>query len=369
MPIYIPHQRPILATEALLLSQPDLAGSNRPASAPAPHPSVAFPATPPRRKNSSPTSPGGLAVPSTPRPHAHSNPTAPSSPAVNDNDVTRCAGITKGDRRCQNKVKAGIPLTYIDGVPEEDIERYCHLHLKVILEPTGLYSRKQPNVWLEFTASVDPLIPDNLSQGTQAALRTEISKAASSKDGPGYVYTFEIRQSDDSQYMHLKVGKASKVTRRLDEWNKQCPEEVVPRGVWPAPDNDGPAMLRGKIQPGRPSPFMGRLERLVHLELADLAVYAPYLPEAERPPVPGDGRSGPRRSSSDDAVAAGKSKKSTPIKPPQRQRVVCACGTVHQEIFIFKRAKKGDYKDGIWENLVRPVIARWGTFVDEHVAP
>jgi len=94
-------------------------------------------------------------VPSPGRQHANSSPVQPPSPGQAGNDSTRCSGMTKGDKRCSNRVKAGIPLTYIDGVPEDDVERYCHLHLKVILTPTGVYSRKQKDFWIEFTGEYD----------------------------------------------------------------------------------------------------------------------------------------------------------------------------------------------------------------------
>lgn len=45
-----------------------------------------------------------------------------------------------------------------------------------------------------------------------------------------------------------------------------------------------------------------------------------------------------------------------------------AGGKLHQEIFMFQRAKSGKYKDHIWEQVVQPVIKRWGEFVEEHVA-
>lgn len=36
-------------------------------------------------------------------------------------------------------------------------------------------------------------------------------------------------------------------------------------------------MMRGRVQVGDPGPYCHRIERLVHLELADIALNAPYL--------------------------------------------------------------------------------------------
>lgn len=182
--------------------------------------------------------------------------------------------------------------------------------------------------------------------------------------------------------VHLKVGRTNNVSRRLHQWGKQCGKEVVPRGLWPSPADEGASMLIGRIRPGDPGPFVARLERLIHLELADLAVMAPYLPEKDRPKLP---TRPPNRRSSSDGTGTKKATAS-PARPPPRPRVMCACtpvvslfaelrahnflvgGTMHQEIFMFQRAKSGKYKDHIWDDLVLPVIERWGKFVNDHVA-
>lgn len=40
---------------------------------------------------------------------------------------------------------------------------------------------------------------------------------------------------------------------------------------------------------------------------------------------------------------------------------------MHKEIFSFDRVKRGHYKDKEWESIVRPVIEKWGAFVDAYV--
>ena len=41
---------------------------------------------------------------------------------------------------------------------------------------------------------------------------------------------------------------------------------------------------------------------------------------------------------------------------------------MHKEIFAFKRPTKGPYKGKEWDLLVKPVIEKWGSFVEHYVA-
>jgi hypothetical protein len=47
---------------------------------------------------------------------------------------------------------------------------------------------------------------------------------------------------------------------------------------------------------------------------------------------------------------------------------ICAdCGTLHKEIFEFTKVKSGRLRGKEWESIVKPVIERWGLFVDTYV--
>lgn len=82
-------------------------------------------------------------------------------------------------------------------------------------------------------------------------------------------------------------------------------------------------------------------ERLIHLELADLVATGIYLDPAWPHPAQTNGRTG------------------SDVKKSE----LCAdCGTLHKEIFPFKRLK-GHRKGKEWELVVQPVIERWGNFV------
>lgn len=96
--------------------------------------------------------------------------------------------------------------------------------------------------------------------------------------------------------LHLKVGRAVNLVKRIDQWGKQCgSKEQVLRGWWPGTvedDDDAAAngsLMKGRVKAGDKGPLCHRLERLVHLELADLAVNAPYLDPDFPKPKDGNG--------------------------------------------------------------------------------
>jgi hypothetical protein len=50
------------------------------------------------------------------------------------------------------------------------------------------------------------------------------------------------------------------------------------------------------------------------------------------------------------------------------KRTSCAdCGKVHKEIFEFQRFERGRLVGKEWDMVVRPVIEKWGKFVDTSV--
>lgn len=200
-------------------------------------------------------------------------------------------------------------------------------------------------------------IPQYLQRDTQLALRVEMEKAASPSDVSGYIYTYEIRDPKRPSVIQLKVGRAVNLTKRLDQWGKQCGSKVqIVRGWWPGTveddsDDDGTngSLLKGNIKAGEPGPLCHRVERLVHIELADLVVHTPYL-DSKFPKVD---------NSTSSPSFSGSPKKAT-MKP------CLDCGAIHREIFAFPRPAKGHYKGREWELLVKPVIEKWGKFVSEY---
>ncbi|KAK7035739.1 hypothetical protein R3P38DRAFT_2908808 [Favolaschia claudopus] len=299
--------------------------------------------------------------------------------------VETCAGFTKAGKRCTREVKSrGPAFSYkfmeddvdIDGNvgSEGAVERFCFQHIKDFIggagSATGFYTRKWmgegkekgAEVWVSFA----DYIPSYLSPETQVALRVEMEKARSTKDTEGYIYTFEIRDPASSQ-IQLKTGRTTHLVRRLDQWTKQCnSKEHVLRGWFPGgvdPETGLPAtsLMKGRVDAGHKGPACHRLERLIHLELADLVAEGQYLKPNWRTFKKGQ----------PPAVDIA-SPPSTPSKKPAAASLgsgpKCSdCGKQHKEIFTFTRITKGPYKGKEWEVIVKPVVDRWGQFVEEYV--
>ncbi|KDQ31728.1 hypothetical protein PLEOSDRAFT_1110929 [Pleurotus ostreatus PC15] len=278
-----------------------------------------------------------------------SDPPASAAPSTSKGDGTsvQCNGTTKAGKRCTRQVARDANTT-------GDV--FCHQHSREVLASSGFFGRKNGE-WVKF----EDWIPSYLQPDTQVMLRSEMEKAKTSSDVPGYIYTFEILDLD-APTVKLKVGRAVNLVKRIDEWSKQCSsKEQVLRGWYPGvvesedgDDDGGISLLKGKVRAGTKCPLCHRLERLVHLELADLAFAQAYLdpswPDVSEPPeVSGNTTSTP------------KNKGRTYVAP-------CPdCGQLHKEIFEFKRVKKGRYKNKEWELIVKPVIEKWGAFVESYV--
>jgi len=64
----------------------------------------------------------------------------------------------------------------------------------------------------------------------------------------------------------------------MDQWGKQCgSKEQILRGFCPGGMDKSGVPMKGLVQAGPKGPWCHRVERLVHIELADLVEHAPYL--------------------------------------------------------------------------------------------
>ena len=137
-------------------------------------------------------------------------------------------------------------------------------------------------------------------------------------------------------------------------------------GTWPStPEADEEGQVAGRSPVQDPSSNSHRLERLIHLELADHAVNAPYL-HPEFPHVRESDVSGYRlvqaRAACIDCEHL-----------PTSCAVICASLTswtigdvAHKEIFTFRRPEEGRYSKGIWEEIVKPIIEKWTKHVNTY---
>ena len=162
------------------------------------------------------------------------------------------------------------------------------------------------------------LIPAALSPQTTSLLLAELAKPVSPHDEEGYIYMFWLtdgvlgasesraassllsdsaagmpngRRSDvlaqslldkdassKPKSMLLKIGRASNVQRRMNEWNRQCGYNLSLIRFYPyLPNSSSPSRPNTSSPPALPStphkvPHAHRVERLIHLELAERRV-------------------------------------------------------------------------------------------------
>ena len=163
------------------------------------------------------------------------------------------------------------------------------------------------------------IIPTTLSPQTTSLLLAELAKPVSPHDEEGYIYMFwltdSVLEAPDSQVassllsdgaastpngrrkseilaqrstnkntllkpktMLLKIGRASNVQRRMNEWNRQCGYNLSLIRFYPyLPTTPLKARPNAASAPPSPStphkvPHAHRVERLIHLELAERRV-------------------------------------------------------------------------------------------------
>ncbi|KAI0003401.1 hypothetical protein BJV74DRAFT_764542 [Russula compacta] len=311
------------------------------ADMPVPHP-VSEPSLspPPPRDHSRTPQPPKLQPPQFHR-RARSEPLSPVPPldsaAVAAAGGTRqCSGVTTAGKQCRNQVKVSDAQALAGG------DVFCRVHGNKVGEVSGFYDRKTGQTFIKF----DDWIPEYLQPATKNALRVEMQKARAQSDVEGYIYTFEILDPADKT-IHLKVGRATNLNRRMDQWGKQCgSKEQILRGFWPGGMEKAGVPMKGLVQAGPKGPWCHRVERLVHIELADLVEYTPYL-EDGYPNV-------------DASNEVKKGRKKDVKRCPD-------CNTKHQEIFSFERVAEGRYQGKEWEDIVKPVIEKWGGFVEAYL--
>ncbi|KAJ9641176.1 hypothetical protein H2204_002854 [Knufia peltigerae] len=177
------------------------------------------------------------------------------------------------------------------------------------------------------TRALLSLIPSTLSPQTTSLLLTELSRPISPADETGYIYIFWLTPASESskpddetassllddgdaaevytrstqaqaqalqryasvrrplhgrvqRTVMLKIGRAENVHRRLTQWTKQCGQNITlvryyPYATTASPNgatksrSSGPG---GGEDPSKKVPHVHRVERLIHLELAEKRV-------------------------------------------------------------------------------------------------
>ncbi|KAM0429667.1 hypothetical protein ACHAPT_006273 [Fusarium lateritium] len=178
----------------------------------------------------------------------------------------------------------------------------------------GKSSRRSRKSTASQTAQVKDFIPDSLDTPTASALMTELSRPFVDSEEPGFIYMFWLTPTSDSTStppvdaarsllsppspsrpprsrrpsavvssfvaidpstarsttMLLKIGRASNVQRRLNQWQRQCGHEVEMLRYYPY--LAGSQESSGVVP--HMTPHVHRVERLVHIELAGMGLKA-----------------------------------------------------------------------------------------------
>jgi hypothetical protein len=163
------------------------------------------------------------------------------------------------------------------------------------------------------TQSLLSLIPPALSPQATSLLLAELSKPISGADEEGYIYMFwltpesELSKPDDDvasslleplsapsstarrgsealqryastrrkptqqRSILLKIGRAANVHRRLSQWAKQCSHHITLIRYYPYNETQA-RTFSGAVIPPQKVPHVHRVERLIHLELAEKRV-------------------------------------------------------------------------------------------------
>lgn len=180
--------------------------------------------------------------------------------------------------------------------------------------PTPSFARPSNQRRPSQTQALLSWISPTLNATTTSALLAELAKPLSAQEEPGYIYIFWLSSSSSpsfttatspatlingsspaspSTHSHsprggtatrtntilLKIGRAANVQRRMNQWTRQCGYEVSVVRFYPYTSTStspftSPPPSKGKVeeeQP-RPVPHSHKVERLIHLELAEKKV-------------------------------------------------------------------------------------------------
>lgn len=92
-----------------------------------------------------------------------------------------------------------------------------------------------------------------------------MEKPISNSDVDGYIYCYELRDRVNKDVVHLKVGRAVNLVKRIDEWTKTCEsKEPILRGWFPGPDDtdhNSVSLMKGRVKAGSKGKHCHRMER------------------------------------------------------------------------------------------------------------
>ncbi|KAF3396173.1 hypothetical protein F1880_006911 [Penicillium rolfsii] len=167
--------------------------------------------------------------------------------------------------------------------PNADDEGYIYIFW---VTPQSTAKDAQPPVPKDVASSILPATSHTNDSLRPAAQPRSVSDSLRAARDLNALMTNPTSNSPGS--IRLKIGRTSNVHRRLTEWTRQCSHDLtliryypytptsasssparVPMSQQRASSNNNPATT---LLPGRKVPHVHRVERLIHLELANLRV-------------------------------------------------------------------------------------------------
>ncbi|KAI1781921.1 hypothetical protein LXA43DRAFT_907301, partial [Ganoderma leucocontextum] len=223
----------------------------------------------------------------------------------------RCKGLNQDGTRCNVLVPCATALPFPRG---GRLPFFCLGHLQEMLVHSLFY------IYARHAKHLVDFVRTNLEPRTQVLLRRAMRAPPAKKDKAGYIYALKLTDARPD-LVRIKVGRTVNIRTRLYQHRRRCPS-LKPQLLGQYPSSTRPKACT--------VPFSDRLERLVHLELTDVAACSnPAGRTATRPRCPD-------------------------------------CHAMHIEIFTFKRPPHAP-SNWVWNRVVWPVFKRWGDFVSNHV--
>ncbi|KIW19745.1 hypothetical protein PV08_00319 [Exophiala spinifera] len=270
----------------------------------------------------------GYPPPRTRRPQERNRPSRPPHPSSGGNGYV----YTRPSMRPEQPAPAPARPSMTQ---RQDMPRPLHNLQSSATSPRPTLTSSLPSKTHSETGALLSLIPSTLSPQTTSLLLTELSRPISPADETGYIYIFwltptsETSKPDDEaassllddddhnagpsarstqalqryasvrrrgpqgrvrRTMMLKIGRAENVHRRMTQWTKQCGQNITLVRYYPYtpgraspqapsavadPRSSGLGLRQGQGEreaDNRKVPHVHRVERLIHLELAEKRV-------------------------------------------------------------------------------------------------
>ena len=215
----------------------------------------------------------------------------------------QCAGITGQGTRCSRRVTASI----VPGQPgKANLANYCKTHLLSSISGTGSSNLRRKTTNSSNTGLLSrclPIfnslhllarIPSYVGAHARKSICKALKKGPSRADEPGYIYAFRVHgrlsfysyfsvlslSPDTSRpdIIRIKVGRTNDIVRRYKEHRRHCPSlRPTLLGYYPSNGENRLDLAAGRLRPNKKTRSSHLLERVVHRELTDVAIHAPYL--------------------------------------------------------------------------------------------